>query len=169
MKHYIYLLLIMVAECTTISSCIIKAEHEEVVKQVFVSVRTANLRTGPGTKYSVAPAPDGSSRKWQVSRGTLLNVVAAEKGWYRVFVNDSNHTAYIKQSLCSDNEPKAITGNAVTGKKKKNRQSDAAKSSETDNAVTANPTVASGKSSSAATDEDFEEEVEEAKFIPYTR
>ena len=139
-----------------------------------MAVKTANLRTGPGTRYDMASAPN-SNRKWQVNRGTVLNVVAAEKGWYQVFVADSTHTAYIKQSLCSDYDASKARRNNVPAKK--GRRVDVAgigessdeyssSSSSSSSSASSSPNISS---SSSATEDDFEEEVEEAPFLPKAR
>lgn len=173
MKNIVYLLLMMVCGCWCMSSCTEKeAKNLKVIKQVSVAVKTANLRKGPGTRYDMAPAPDGN-RKWQVNRGTVLNVVATEKGWYQVFATDSTHTAYIKQSLCSDYDPSKARRNSVPAKKGRTvdvtgigERSDDYPAESSSAAASSAPNISS---SSTATEDDFEEEVEEAPFLPKAR
>jgi len=78
-------------------------KDEGVLKQVKVSVKTANLRTGPGTSYDFATAGgDATGDKLQVKKGTVLQVVAVKNGWYQVRIPGDTMTAYIKQTLCTD-------------------------------------------------------------------
>lgn len=68
--------------------------------QVTVAVKTANLRTGPGTDYDfVAVNADGTGGKLQVTKGTKLDVVSSDNGWYQVRIS-GDRTAYIKKALC---------------------------------------------------------------------
>ena len=170
MKNF-YLLLMLVCGCWWLSSCIDKkAKSEDVLKQVEVAVKTANLRTGPGTRYNVASPPNKSKGKWQVKRGTVLNVVAEEKGWYQVYVTDHAHTAYIKQSLCCEKGQSRARRDDTRSKKDRGDVASAGESS-SDNHSSAGSSSSSpsASSSSTATDDDFEEEVEEAPYIPKTR
>ena len=102
MKKFFTLLFILVAGYWLYSHCTRKTESSspETLKQVKVMVQTANLRMGPGTSYSIAISESGA--KCQVTRGTLLDVVAEKNGWYQVRIPNANNTAYIKQTLCAD-------------------------------------------------------------------
>ena len=104
MKNLIYLLLILAAGYWMYSKCSDDDnKNEGVLKQVKVSVKTANLRTGPGTSYDFATASgDEGGDKLQVTRGTVLQVVAVKNGWYEVRIPGDSTTAYIKQTLCTD-------------------------------------------------------------------
>lgn len=183
MKNCFYTLLLLACGCWWLSSCIgcigNKANSDDVLKQVEVAVKTANLRTGPGTRYNIATPPNSSKGKWQVKRGTVLNVLAEEKGWYRIYVTDAAHTAYIKQSLCCKPGQSRARRKATSGKGGRRGEAgigtdDASSddySSTGGSSSTASPAPSSptNSSSSTATEDDFEEEVEEAKFIPKTR
>ena len=102
MKKLFYFLIILVAGFWLYGKCSHKTTKDaNVLKQVRVNVKTANLRTGPGTNYDFML--DAAGVKRQVSSGTVLDVVAEKKGWYEIRLDgDATHTAYIKQSLCSD-------------------------------------------------------------------
>ena len=86
----------------SLCACDVKiSKHSDVQKQVRVAVKTANLRTGPGTNHDILLTASGD--KWQVKQGTVLDVVAEKNGWYEVRLEgDSTRIAYIKQSLCAD-------------------------------------------------------------------
>lgn len=111
MKNVIAILVIVLCGVGLFSSCIHCSRSSDdkdlkVLKQVRVAVKTANLRTGPGTSYDYATVKsDGSGGKWQVKRGTLLDVIAQKKGWYQVRVAGNERTAYIKQTLCKELTP----------------------------------------------------------------
>jgi len=108
MKNIITILIIVLCGVGLFSSCIHCSRSSDdkdlkVLKQVRVAVKTANLRTGPGTSYDYATVEsDGSGGKWQVKRGTVLDVVAQKKGWYQVRIAGNERTAYIKQTLCKE-------------------------------------------------------------------
>ena len=55
----------------------------------------------PG-ESSVAWNADGTGGKWQVSRGTVLDVLGQKSGWYEVRLPKGERTAFIKQTLCAD-------------------------------------------------------------------
>lgn len=75
----------------------------DVLRQVTVSTEVANLRTGPGTGYDVVCVKeDGTGGKYQVTRGTVLEVLSERDGWLQVRVPHEQRSAYIKQSLCND-------------------------------------------------------------------
>ena len=101
MKQLINILIILVAGFS-LCACDVKiSKHSDVQKQVRVAVKTANLRTGPGTNHDILLTASGD--KWQVKQGTVLDVVAEKNGWYEVRLEgDSTRIAYIKQSLCAD-------------------------------------------------------------------
>ena len=134
MKKFFSILIVMCG-LLLLSSCIYcsrgKGDKEKtVLKQVRVAVQTANLRTGPGTSYGYATVnPDGTGGKWQVKRGTLLDVVAKEKGWYQVRVAEDSRTVYIKQSLCAD----LTQGGKGTRKEKKESVEDVSESKPDEN------------------------------------
>ena len=177
MKNYFYALLLLACGCWWLSSCIDKkAKSEDVLKQVEVAVKTANLRTGPSTRHDIATPPNSLKGKWQVKRGTVLNVVAEEKGWYRVYVTDATHTAYIKQSLCCNPGQSKVRRDDTPGKE--DRRIDMAGTGNGDTpsddyssagSFSSASSSAANSSSSTATEDDYEEEVEEAKYIPKTR
>ena len=106
MKKFITILVVVLCGLWLFNHCSFCShgrgdKDKEVLKQVRVAVKTANLRTGPGTNYDFVL--DASGNKQQVSQGTVLNVVAEQKGWYEVRLDgDSTRIAYIKQSLCTD-------------------------------------------------------------------
>lgn len=80
-----------------------KSDAPKVMKQVRVAAKVANLRTGPGTNYDCLTVnADGTGGKWQVTSGTVLDVLKEKKGWYQVRVGDDPRTAYIKQTLCAE-------------------------------------------------------------------
>lgn len=66
--------------------------------KIKVIAQMANLRTGPGTKYSICKREDGS--KLTAKRGEHYDVLAIEGGWYKV-VLPNGETAYISKSLCT--------------------------------------------------------------------
>ena len=117
MKNLIYLLLILAAAYWMYNRCQGDSNKDEgVLKRVKVSVKTANLRTGPGTSYDFATAGgDATGDKLQVTRGTVLQVVAVNNGWYQVRIPGDSATAYIKQTLCTDMGAKGKKGG--TGRK----------------------------------------------------
>ncbi|MEE3415150.1 MAG: SH3 domain-containing protein [Prevotella sp.] len=83
-----------------------------VYKIVKVTAKTANLRTGPGTEYDYATFNNG---KLQVSRGSQLNVIDEENGWYKVRIGDNSQEVYIKQSLCADDINVGLYGSLSFG------------------------------------------------------
>ena len=103
MKKLFYLLLILMAGYFLYSKCSHKSTDtaDGVLKQVRVAVKTANLRTGPGTNFDFVLDAEGV--KQQVKQGTVLDVVAQKSGWYEIRLGgDTIRTAFIKQSLCAD-------------------------------------------------------------------
>ena len=85
-----------------------KSDAPKVMKQVRVAAKVANLRTGPGTNYDCLTVnADGTGGKWQVTSGTVLDVLKEKRGWSQVRVGDDSRTAYIKQSLCAELNDKA--------------------------------------------------------------
>lgn len=108
MKKFITILIVVVCGLWLFNHCSYCSHgkddnDQKVLKQVRVAVQTANLRTGPGTSYDyVTVESDGTGGRWQVKRGTVLDVLAKEKGWYQVRIAGDSRTVYIKQSLCSD-------------------------------------------------------------------
>lgn len=107
MKKLLLFLIILVGGFYLYNKCSHRnTQSEGVLKQVSVSVKTANLRTGPGTNYDFVL--DANGAKQQVSKGTVLDVVAEKQGWYEIQLKgESTSTAYIKQSLCADLNPTA--------------------------------------------------------------
>ena len=108
MKKFITILVVVLCGLWLFNHCSFCShgrgdKDKEVLKQVRVAVQTANLRTGPGTSYDYATVEsDGTGGRWQVKRGTVLDVLAKEKGWYQVRIAGDSRTVYIKQSLCAD-------------------------------------------------------------------
>lgn len=108
MKKFITILIVVVCGLWLFNHCSFCSHGKEdkdqkVLKQVRVAVQTANLRTGPGTGYDYATVEsDGTGGRWQIKRGTVLDVLAKENGWYLVRVAGDPRTVYIKQSLCAD-------------------------------------------------------------------
>lgn len=102
MKKLFYFLIVLVAGYFLYAKCGHKESKDpSVLKQVKVAVKTANLRTGPGTNYDFVL--DANGAKQQVNKGTILDVVAEKRGWYEIRLQgDSTRIAYIKQTLCSD-------------------------------------------------------------------
>ena len=126
MKKFFNILIVVLCGLWLFSHCTFCSHSKDdkdlkVLKQVRVAVQTANLRTGPGTSYDYATVKaDGTGGRWQVKRGTLLDVVAKEKGWYRVRIADDSRTLYIKQSLCAD----LTKGGKSSRKEKKEPEAD---------------------------------------------
>ena len=80
-------------------------------------IRVANLRSGPGTNYAVISAnADGTGGKYQVRRGTKLDVLSESGGWFKIRVPREERTAYIKQTLCND--PSAKSKSRSSGSRK---------------------------------------------------
>ncbi len=104
MKDFLVLLLFLAAGYWLYNRCTKEPDTDpDVQKQVRVTVATANLRTGPGTNFDVASVnADGTGGKWQVSRGTVLDVLGQKSGWYEVRLPKGERTAFIKQTLCAD-------------------------------------------------------------------
>ena len=74
-----------------------------VLKTVYVTAKTANLRTGPGTEYSRAIIlKNGKESIWQVTSGDKLDVLEEINGWYKVKATYSSQEVYIKKTLCRD-------------------------------------------------------------------
>lgn len=95
-----------------------------VLKTVYVTAKTANLRTGPGTEYSRAVIlKDGKESIWQVTSGDKLDVLEEINGWYKVKATYSSQEVYIKTTLCrdvqqikgKDGTKKALTYKTVKG------------------------------------------------------
>lgn len=169
MKKLIYLLIVLAAGYWIYTKC--SNNHDNggtVIKQVRVAVKTANLRTGPGTNYAIAT--DSAGAQCQMRQGTLLDVVGEQKGWYEVSVPGTEGTAYIKQSLCVDPNAKQAGGKQQKKKSKDNGENQPA-AEEADTPTEAQPDTPTETSTTttSSSDDDFEEEVEEAPFIPYTR
>ena len=165
MKDVIYFV-VFVAACVWIYNRCTSDDSKEVEKQVKVAVKTANLRTGPGTSYDVLT--DSTGNKIQVTQGTLLNVTAEEKGWYRISIEGTDQPAYIKQSLCTAPNAKTTKGKRRLKSSGNAGQPVSEPAGEPAAASSPQPATAVPSSSSASSDE-FEEEVEEAPFIPKTR
>lgn len=107
MKKLISFLLIVLCGYWLYGRCSRSETDSKVLKQVKVAVKTANLRTGPGTNYDYVMLSDSTDKR-QVSHGTVLDVVAMNNGWYEVRIEGEDSTAFIKQSLCVDlKQPKA--------------------------------------------------------------
>ena len=76
------------------------------IKEVKVSVETANLRTGPGKNYPYAfkKNKNGVEEKWQLHRNDRLLVVEIIGDWYKAIPlgDDENSEIYISTKLCRD-------------------------------------------------------------------
>ena len=111
MRYILGFLCIVFAGFWLFGRCSGKApkETKEALKQVTVSVKVANLRTGPGTNHDIISVnADGTGGKLQVRRGTKLDVLAESGGWFEVRIPGEERTAFIKATLCND--PTAPTG-----------------------------------------------------------
>ena len=153
MKNFIKILIVVLVGCWVYHKCTSNSSQSNgVLKQVKVAVKTANLRTGPGTSYDfVTVNADSTGEKLQLRGGDVLDVLAAENGWYQVRIQ-GDRIAYIKQNLCADISKK----NAKSSKAKKSSKSSAAKSTD-DTPITKEQPAA--KPQKAATPEDVVEEV----------
>lgn len=95
---------------------------DDVLKQVTVSAKVANLRTGPGTNHAIISVnADGSGGNLQIRRGTKLDVLSESGGWFQVRIPGEERTAYIKASLCNDPTAKAASGKG-SGRKGKRQE-----------------------------------------------
>lgn len=151
MKNLIYFLLILAAGYWIYSKCSgDNSQNDGVLKRVKVSVKTANLRTGPGTSYDFATANgDASGDKLQMKQGTVLQVVAVKNGWYQVRIPGDSTTAYIKQTLCTDigakgkkgEKGRKSLGSKGTSGEKSTRKPSSAKSPAASNATSADGVV----------------------------
>ena len=112
MKKFLGYMFIFAACCWLYNYCSNRSDSDEgeIVKQVTVSAKVANLRTGPGTNYDVITVnADGTGGKLQVQNGTILDVIKEQKGWYQVRFGDDERTAYIKKTLCTDVETSSVS------------------------------------------------------------
>lgn len=153
MKSFIKFLIIVLAGCWVYYKCSGSGDQSNgVLKQVKVAVKTANLRTGPGTSYDfVTENADSTGEKLQLRGGDVLDVLAEENGWYQVRIQ-GDRTAYIKKNLCADITKKKTK----SSKTKKSSKSSAPKSTD-DTPITKEQPAA--KPQKAATPEDVVEEV----------
>ncbi|SHK33400.1 SH3 domain-containing protein [Xylanibacter ruminicola] len=152
MKSFIKFLIVVLAGCWVYYKCSgNSSQNDGVLKQVKVAVKTANLRTGPGTSYGFVTVSGNTDDKLLLSGGDVLDVLAEEDGWYQVRISD-NRIAYIKQSLCTDISKK----NTKSSKTKKSSKSSAAKNTGDTPKNQEQPAV---KPQKAATPEDVVEEV----------
>lgn len=150
MKNFIKILIVVLVGCWVYHKCTSNSSQSNgVLKQVKVAVNTANLRTGPGTSYDfVTVNADSTGEKLQLRGGDVLDVLAAENGWYQVRIQ-GDRIAYIKQNLCTDITKKKT-------KSSKTKKSSAPKSTD-DTPITKEQPAA--KPQKAATPEDVVEEV----------
>ena len=104
MKKFIGFVIIIIACFWGCKRCTGSEEsRSDVLKQVTVSAKVANLRTGPGTNYDILTVnADSTGGNYQVRRGTKLDVLSESGGWFLVRVPGEERTAYIKQTLCND-------------------------------------------------------------------
>jgi len=104
MKKFIGFVIIIVACVWMYNRCTgSETPQSDVLKQVTVSAKVANLRTGPGTNYDILSVnADSTGGNYQVRRGTKLDVLSEDNGWFQVRVPGEKRTAYIKASLCND-------------------------------------------------------------------
>ena len=78
--------------------------------KIKVIAQAANLRTGPGTKYSVCTRSDGS--RLTAKRGEHYDVFAIEGRWYKVALPNGD-AAYISKSLCTKLDSPDVTAKPV--------------------------------------------------------
>ncbi len=118
MKRFLAFVVFVIALVWGCNRCSDKeSPKDDVLKEVTVSAKVANLRSGPGTNYAVISAnADGSGGKCQVRRGTKLDVLSESGGWFKVRVPHEERTAYIKQSLCNDPSAKSKSRNSGSRK-----------------------------------------------------
>ena len=137
MKRFLAFVVFVIALVWGCNRCSDKeSPKDDVLKEVTVSAKVANLRSGPGTNYAVISAnADGSGGKCQVRRGTKLDVLSESGGWFKVRVPHEERTAYIKQSLCNDPTAKG-SGKGSGSRKGRGASSDnAAASAPTESAT----------------------------------
>ena len=84
MKRFLAFVVFVIALVWGCNRCSDKeSPKDDVLKEVTVSAKVANLRSGPGTNYAVISAnADGSGGKYQVRRGTKLDVLSESGGWF---------------------------------------------------------------------------------------
>ena len=101
----------------------VAVETPIVLKNVYVTAKTANLRTGPGTEYSRATIlKNGKESIWQVTRGDKLDVLEEIDGWYKVKASYSSQEVYIKKTLCRDTQQiKGSDASATNAKEDANK------------------------------------------------
>ena len=118
MKRFLVFLVFVAALVWGCNRCSDKeTPASDVLKEVTVSAKVANLRSGPGTNYAVISAnADGTGGKYQVRRGTKLDVLSESGGWFKIRVPREERTAYIKQTLCND--PSAKSKSRSSGSRK---------------------------------------------------
>ena len=104
MKKLFWLLVILIGGYWLYGRCTHKENTKsDVLKQVTVTAKVANLRSGPGTNHDIISVnADGTGGNLQVRRGTKLDVLSESSGWFKVRVPGEERTAYIKQTLCND-------------------------------------------------------------------
>jgi uncharacterized protein YgiM (DUF1202 family) len=118
MKRFLAFVVFVIALVWGCNRCSDKeSPKDDVLKEVTVSAKVANLRSGPGTNYAVISAnADGSGGKYQVRRGTKLDVLSESGGWFKIRVPREERTAYIKQTLCNDPSAKSKSRNSGSRK-----------------------------------------------------
>ena len=118
MKKFLVFLVFVAALVWGCNRCSDKeTPASDVLKEVTVSAKVANLRSGPGTNYAVISAnADGTGGKYQVRRGTKLDVLSESGGWFKIRVPREERTAYIKQTLCNDPSAKSRSSGSRKGR-----------------------------------------------------
>ena len=118
MKKFLVFVVFVIALVWGCNRCSDKeAPASDALKQVTVSAKVANLRSGPGTNYDIITVnADGTGGKYQVRRGTKLDVLSESGGWFKIRVPHDERTAYIKQTLCDD--PSAKNSGKSSGSRK---------------------------------------------------
>lgn len=118
MKRFLAFVVFVIALVWGCNRCSDKeSPKDDVLKEVTVSAKVANLRSGPGTNYAVISAnADGTGGKYQVRRGTKLDVLSESGGWFKIRVPREERTAYIKQTLCNDPSAKSRNSGSRKGR-----------------------------------------------------
>lgn len=79
-------------------------ETPQYIKEVIITVETANLRTGPGNKYpyAVKYVGNGGKEKWQLHNGDRLYVIDIIGDWYKAIPVGEDSVVYVSTKICSD-------------------------------------------------------------------
>lgn len=124
----IIVLIIMIASgvfgrcgCSGCTSC--ESDHtstrtgrvlqQSVIGHATVIAKMANVRTGPGTNYSIYTTSLGENL--QLSRNSQIDIIEDAGEWYKINTSDGG-TGYIKKTLCANSDLKedfsASSGNS---------------------------------------------------------